>query len=225
MDDHILSIIELVLLILTFASAIFAIIRIFRKSIPMYFQLIVCAVSCNALAYLYNFLINLVMNDGNGWMYLGDWGNLGMQIFFLAANFGQFDSIIDGNNEKFKKQRRLAFIAPAVLLAIRIPALLNLNAFVLNEKILLVIVTVIVMLASYFCLKMILIRDPEDIFLEGVKPANACALLYFLTDQIYLLSTMYELKTLKIILGYCLYIILIAIPLAADWGSRKWKTL
>ena len=92
---------------------------LFRKELPKYFQLYVCAAGCYMLEELW-VIVNSLLGDGvaDGLITVRLIGFFGCLCFLLSANANQFDMVVDEGNDK--KAKTLAFTAPTLLFALMV---------------------------------------------------------------------------------------------------------
>ena len=215
---------EVISFLISLAAFIFGAVNLFKKGIPMYFKLFGIAEACYAIEELW-VVINTMFGTEDPFVSVRLFGTFGFFCFILSANVGEFDRTIDEGKEESKKARRLAFIAPAFFFMIYI-----LSAFLLQEKgvaylILEFIVFLPVFLASYFCLKHLLLPTDSLGFLTTTKEVDIVSLVLFLVNFGYVLDILDGVPML--INFYDIFAALIAalLTICSVKGAKRWKTL
>ena len=197
---------------------------LFRKGIPKFFQLYVCAAGCYMLEELWA-IVNSLLGDGSqaGLLTVRLFGFFGCLCFMLSANANEFDKVVDeGTN---RKARVLALIAPVVLLM-----LYAVYAFSpLNERTVGGIITGLLsispaLFAAYFSMKHLLLKEDEMGFLQSTKWIDITALVFYAANYFYPLADLYCPKT--VMCGYDLILagMLFGIIILCRRGAIKWKT-
>ena len=171
---------EILFAIASFLLAAFAFVfgaaKLFKKKIPLYWQLIVCAAGCFAMQQL-SCAVRLWCGASEE-PDIGMLGIFGCNLFLFSANYGTLDGIVD-DGFGTRSARRFALLAPA-LLALLAAAVF----FAWKEKNLLCAVVWVVLLltalgASYFNLKHLLLpMDPFE-FLRATRQSNLAALVFY----------------------------------------------
>ena len=197
---------------------------LFRRGIPKFLQLYVCAAGCYMLEELW-VIVNSLLGDGSqaGLLTVRLFGFFGCLCFMLSANANEFDKVVDeGRNGK---ARALAHLAPAVLLVlyalyafspvnIRSAAAVLLGLFSISPA----------LFASYFSLKHLLLPEDAMGFLTLMKGTDVLALVFYAANYLYPLADLYCPKT--VMSGYDLILagMLFGIIILCRRGAIKWKT-
>lgn len=169
------------MLICTIIAFIYGAFRFFRKGKAMYLQMIVCAIGCMMLGRL--FRVVMIMTGGfipDGF-HVGILGWIGSFLFFFTANYGQMDSLVDDGGKDNTKYRLIAMAAPLVIAAgyIRIA----LSDTTLGNKIMYLIVVLLIMQASYYNLKHLIMPDVELGIIRSIRGYNLMALAFALLSM------------------------------------------
>ena len=150
--------------------------KLFKKGMPLYWQLYICAAGCFALRQLsetVNFLCGLRGNIGVGML-----GIFGCNFFLLSANYGTLDNIVDDGSADTESARGSAQAASIVLAALTALALLAWRKKDLVCGVLWFLMLLPVLPASYFNMKHLLMPlDPFEL-LRAAKPCNHAALCF-----------------------------------------------
>ena len=212
--------------IISVAVSIFGTVKMFRRNEPLYFKMIVCASWCYTAQILYQLcLLYAVGSDGAyGDNILSGLGTNAYAAFAFAANYGQFDSIIDGKNKKYRKLRLISLAAPAlfIVFAAVLFVLWPVSGEPILELVLYMAVSASLMPGCvYFNLKYLLLRD-DGVLVRGVRPLNLCSLLFCFAFLAELFASALGYIVLRDIFLYVLVSIVAATVLAAEWGRRQW---
>ncbi len=82
------------------SSAVFGMLMMFKKKVPMYFTLHVCGVWCYAIGLIYLLLMVICGETYIETRSLDPLAAAGMFTFFTSANYGTFNSLIDDSGKK-----------------------------------------------------------------------------------------------------------------------------
>lgn len=197
--------------------------HLFRKGVPKFFQLYVCAAGCYMLEELW-VIINSLLGNGSqdGLVTVRLFGFFGCLCFMLSANANEFDKIVDEG--KSKNAKLLAIIAPTALLALYV---LYVISSVNTKSVTVIVIGFLSILpalpASYFNLKHLLLPPDEGGFLKGTKAADILALVFYAANYIYPLMDLYCPGTVMSVYDLLLAGILFGIIAACRKGAVKWK--
>lgn len=207
--------------IISLGASAFGIKKLFRKKIPLYFQLLVMAAVCFSLEMLFT-LVGELTEIYDPILNLGMTGSFGCNFFLLSANYGQLDSIIDDNSQNNRMARNVAIIAPVLCAA----AIASVFITFANQNLATAIILVLVLLpscpASYFNLKHLLLPVDPFGFLEGTKTCNIIALAFYVLNILYALSVSMDDAMLNGCISILLAISMGALVLSAVKGVKQW---
>ena len=204
------------------AAVIYGFFRVFRSKTPLYFRIAVLAIFCALLEYVNNSLVLLCSENGYVIRNLGGLAMGGFCAFMFAANYGQFDSIVDGGQKQYRHCRILAWIAPIVLLIPEVISDIMMQETDILYLVLCAVLDASILPCSYFNLKVILMKDDGTGFIKGAKPINVISLLYIVLENAsaYLLEG--YLVTPMIVIYYITIATCIAGVFCVDWGRKQW---
>lgn len=199
--------------------------HLFRKGMPKYFQLFVCAAGCYMLEELW-VIVNSLLGSGSldGLVTVRLFGFFGCLCFMLSANVNEFDAVVDegtGGNA-----RALAYIAPAVLLILY--ALYVFSAVNSDTAPTIVIGFISIapaLFAAYFSLKHLLLPEDEMGFLQAVRGVDIFALAFYVANYIYPLIDLYCSKSVMSVYDLLLAGLLFGMIVLCRKGAIQWKTL
>ena len=218
---------------------IYSAIAVFGHKAPLYFQITFCAAVCACLEFIYSSVLvlcatgNPLYENAEGVFGLGSLSCGGFGAFFFAANFGQFDSIIDGGKKEYRFIRIISLIAPIVLLSTTVLSMMASE----SKHFLMYFIAVFNLSCnlpcSYYNLKMILIKDDGTGFIKGAKMLNLASLLYIMFQHA---STVFDIfgerissYELYVFIGLALFIPVIiaigAVFIFSARGKKKWMNL
>ena len=204
------------------AAVIYGFFRMFRNKTPLYFRIGVLAIFCALLEYINNSLVLLCSEDGYVIRNLGALAMGGFCAFMFAANYGQFDSIVDGGQKKYRYCRILAWIAPIALLVPEVISDIMMQETDAFYLVMCALIDASVLPCAYFNLKVILMKDDGTGFVKGAKPMNVVSLLYILLEN----ASAYLLEGESIVPMIVVYYVTIAVCIAGifclDWGRKQW---
>lgn len=209
---------------ITFLSALGALIYglrwMIRKKAALYFQMIIGAVGCHILGYLFDLcelFVNGALSEG---FTIGYLGTIGCFLSLLTANFGCVDGMLDDRSPAMRKSRYLALLAPVTLVLLLVPNLLG--DVPMETKISYVFVWVPAIFSAYFNLKHALIPDMGFGFVKAIRPFNVSALIFTVLQLLHLtLWNFFDwipLMISGIVLGVACWIMVVM----AKRGVERW---
>ena len=202
---------------------IYGIIKFFKPKKAVYPQMITLAVGCMAFGRLYQVVRLLTGGEILNSFQLGLFGIIGSLMFLFSANYGAIDSLADDGSKEFTKYRIVSVAAPLVAAALYFIFIFAADTAKLT-KIIYGIITVFVMLASYFHLKHLIFPDVDFGVINCLKPYNLLALMYsfICMAEMIFLSLNSEIGIL--IVGVIMGGLLIGIVISVERGIKKWTT-
>lgn len=211
---------NLAMFICTGVSFTYGAIRFLKKGKALYLQMIVGGLGCMMLSRAFQFITLWTSSSLPGGFHIGMLGMVGAFLFFLSANYGQMDKLLDDGAKENRKYRLIALIAPAVLLG-TFSSLFFIPAAKEN-LVIYGIITAIVMFASYFNLKHLIFPDVEFGIIRSIRGYNLIALLLALlsTVEIVFLALNIEIALWIIYAATC--VVSIAIVPILERGVKKW---
>lgn len=190
------------------------------KRTPLYFQMIIGALWCHLLGYLYDLCELFTTGTLAEGFTIGYLGSLGCFLFLLSAGFGCMDGILDDRSPAMRSSRYLALLAPAAILSLLVP---NFFAEVpIGTKVWYALLWIPATLSSYFHLKHALLPDMGFGFVKAIRPFNLAA-LGFIFFQLLHMTFWNFFDWLPLLLsGLCFGAASIAMVILAEKGVRKW---
>lgn len=212
---------DIINLVLSTGAFIYGATKLFHKGKPMYFQILICAVGCYTLQE-FSSVINYLCDGFEEGIAISILGLMGCVMFILAANRGALDALVDEHDEKGRRARLLALVAPIVVLVSIVFAVIIWKDLV--KPIVLIVVLVImisIVPASYFSLKHLLLPKDSLGILECTKPCNIFSFLYLMIALVYCLSfgiSSYAAGAISIFCTLCI----VGLAVSAVKGAEKW---
>ena len=84
----------------------------------LYLKMVTCGVGCQMFSRLFYVVYIMTQGSTPDGFHIGFLGMAGSFLFFLSANYGQMDTLVDDGTAAFRKTRLEALLVPCVLLAI-----------------------------------------------------------------------------------------------------------
>ena len=211
---------NLAMFICTAVSFTYGAIRFFKKGKALYLQMIVGGLGCMMLSRAFQFITIWTTSSMPEGFHVGMLGMAGGFLFFLSANYGQMDKLLDDGARENRKYRLIPLIAPCVLAGIY--AALFFIPSSLDKRGIYGVIVAIIMFASYFNLKHLIFPDVEFGFIRSIRGYNLIALLLALLSvgEIVLLSL--NMQTFLLILYVATCLVSLAIVPVLERGVKKW---
>ena len=208
--------------LIVLAFTIFGVFMLFSKKRPLYFSIAMFAVVSGTAEFVYNALLYMCSMEDYAFYNLGSLAVSGFYAFMFSANYGQFDSIVDGGQKAYKKARILAFIAPILLLGVSAATIVSSDFGSVLYWIIMVVPLLVMIPCSYFNLKVILMKDDGMNFVKGAKPVNIASLLYIFLQTLSMISSAIGSMQIATIAYYGLALVLIGMVFCILYGRKQW---
>ena len=220
-----IKICEILAFILSVTAFGYGAFMLFRKGMPKYFQLYVCASGCYMLEELW-VIVNSLFGNGSqdGLLTVRILGFFGCLCFMLSANANEFDKVVDEG--KNKKAKAIALTAPALLLVLfAFYAFSPANTLSPAINVIELLSISPGLFAAYFSLKHLFLPTDKIGYLKLTRSIDIAALVFFGTNYVYPLADLYIPKTVMSLYDLILAVILFVIIAACRRGAVKWKAL
>ncbi len=195
--------------------------RFLRPKQPLYATMIVLGIGCAALGRLYQCVRLLTGYSLTDHFQIGVLGTLGTFSFFLSANYGQIDSLVDDGSPAFRKYRRIALCGPALIAVLYAAAAAG--DIPLSVKFGFGAVSVAIAAACYFHVKHIFIPDVAYGVVRAQRHYNMLALDLGIVSVLEMNALAHSLEWLLIVSGFLLCVFLAAVVPVMDKGVRAWR--
>ena len=196
--------------------------RFFHPKAAVYTQMVTFACLVILFGRLYQIIRIVTVGELAERFHLGVLGMIGSILFLFAANFGVMDSLVDDGSKELRKYRLIPLAAPALVLA----AWLAIFCFAddsIPTKIVTGVISVCVMLASYFNLKHLIIPDVAFGVIRSIRQYNLLALIYEFLCFAEMIAQIRNREIITLIVGILAGILLPFIILSVDRGGKKWS--
>lgn len=220
----------LVVLVPSLIAAVYGIAVILRRVKGLYFSMGVMAIVCQMIGQLAYCITAFTGHSQQLGFHVGTLGSVGSCLFFLTANIGPVDQLVDDKSRDLRKYRLLASTAPAAAIALFVFCALVMqrrNCYV--GFITSLILTVAVVMPLYFSMKMAIIPDVKGGFIYCMRPYNyAVTALGLLNTLERGLRNLWMGETvLESVLMYVLYaaigICTLVVTAFLTRGANQWK--
>jgi hypothetical protein len=212
---------ELAPLAATLFSLIYGLKHFFKKGKPLYLQSITMAMASHALGSIYHLCQTLTSEEiveGFTPAYLG---RIGFFLFILTASYGQLDRIVDDGSSKMRPARRMALVAPLLVVLLYIPNLL-IEEVSSSTKVVYALVWIPAIICVYFNLKHAIIPDLDFGFIKAIKPYNIFVLLLSFSELLCLTAWDYYYPVQVAITAIAFAALCICTMISARKGVEKW---
>lgn len=216
---------ELAAFAVTASVFIFGAFNLFKKEIPKYFKLYVCAAGCYMLEELW-VIVNALLGNGkaDGLSTVRLVGIFGCLCFMLSANVNEFDKVVDDG--KNKKAKLLSLIAPAILIALCAVSVFSpLNSMTAVEKVMGTLSILPALFGSYYSLKHLLLPEDSMGFLRATRKIDVLALAFYLLTYLYSLANLFFSNLIMSLYDFLITIVFLGIIVFCKKGANKWKAL
>lgn len=201
-------------------SFTYGVVRFFKKGKALYLQMIVGGLGCMMLGRVFQFVTLLTRGMLPEGFHIGTLGIVGGFVFFLSANYGQMDKLLDDGAKENRKYRLLGLLAP--LLMAGIFGLLFIFNPGLESMIVYGVMTAIIMFASYFNLKHFIFPDVEFGIIRSIRGYNLIALLLGVLSVGEITLLLWN-KTIPLLILYiAICVVSIAVVPVLEKGVKKW---
>ena len=211
---------NLAMFICTAVSFTYGVVRFFKKGKALYLQMIVGGLGCMMLGRAFQFITLLTRGFLPDGFHVGALGIVGSFVFFLSANYGQMDKLLDDGAKENRKYRLLGLLAP--LLIAGIYSLIFLFNIGRESMIVYGVMAAIIMFASYFNLKHFIFPDVEFGIIRSIRGYNLIALLLAVLSVGEIALLLWNKLIPLLILYVAICVVSIAIVPILEKGVKKW---
>lgn len=206
---------DVLVFIAAFASAIWALVSLRRKRLPLFMELSAYGQAAYALGMGYDLLYKsaVAAEVVEGDAFVSSLGFAGAFFFFFTSYYGAMDSLADEGGSSLRPRRLAALFASFVLLAAGGGWLWSLGMPFDAACMLPVAAT------AYFSLKHALMPDVEGGFVDAIRPYNAVLLAFCLVQPFCLAGLQGPAGWLVSIVDAAL---LFALPIVGAKGVGRW---
>ena len=202
---------------------IYGAVRFFRRNKAVYAQMITLACGVTAFGRLYQIIRIISIGNVTDGFHLGILGTFGSLLFLFAANFGLMDTLCDDGSKELRKYRLIPVAAPVLVIAAYLVLFLITDQTVLVKSVAGAI-SFIVLLASYFNLKHLIIPDVDFGVIRCLRAYNLLALIYEFLCISELISMSRGNDVITLIVGILTGAVMPLITISVYSGVKKWTT-
>lgn len=211
---------NLAILVCAAVSFVFGAFRYLRPRKPLYASMIVLASGCLLLGRLFQCILLWSGGTLTDRFQIGALGAAGAFAFFLSANYGQIDSLVDDGGKRFRPYRAIGWTGPLLILALY--ALVALSPAGLSFRLSSALPAAVIAAACYFHVKHLFIPDVEYGVVRCQRPYNALALAMGAAIMTEMTALARNSQVLLLISGTVLCAVSLAIVPTMDRGVKRW---
>ena len=201
-------------------SFTYGVARFFKKGKALYLQMIVGGLGCMMLGRAFQFVTLLTRGFLPSGFHIGLLGIAGSFVFFLSANYGQMDKLLDDGAKHNRKYRLLGLLAPLLMACIY--GLVFLFNTETESMIVYGVMTAIIMFSSYFNLKHFIFPDVEFGIIRSIRGYNLIALFLGVLSVGETILLLWGKLIPLLILHVAICAVSIAIVPILEKGIKKW---
>ncbi len=194
--------------------------RYLRPKKPLYASMIVLGLACVVLGRMFQCILLWTGGSLTERFQIGVLGTAGAFAFFLSANYGQIDSLVDDGGKRFRKYRVVGWAGFLCILALY--AAIALSPAALPLKISFAVSALIIAAACCFHVKHLIIPDVDYGVVRCQRAYNALALVMGLASMAEMAALAWGSEPLFLISGAVLCAAALTIVPAMDRGVKKW---
>ena len=213
---------NLAILLCAAAGFVFGAFRWLHPKKPLYASMIVLGLGCVMLGRLFQCIWLWTGAGLTERFQIGVLGGAGAFSFFVSANFGQVDSLVDDGGKRFRAFRIAGWAGPLGIAALY--AAILLSPAKAELKIAFGFTALLIALASYFHVKHLLIPDVDYGVVRCQRPYNALALGMGIASMVEMIALARDMKTLVAVAGAALCILSIVLVPVMNRGVKRWTT-
>lgn len=211
--------------IISLAAFLFGAFFLFKKEVPVYYKICVCAVGCFALGTFSSLVFAVCESSSYQLINVSLLGIFGCLCFLVSANIGG-DNIHEREEIKIRLKNKdlLAYLAPLVLIISLVISFIPIcETRSIAEIVFLIIVFLPILPASFLSLLYLIKPSKKLQLFKFTKLCNLCILLFCISNVI----SLYLQYVIQIQYAEVLYLInavlLSALTFDAIRGAKKWK--
>ncbi len=169
-------IMNLWVLLCSLFGSIYGLCLFFRPGKAVYLQLVASGVGCILLARLFQFVYLAAKGDLNTGFHVGMIGIIASFLFFLTANYGQIDGLVDDRTKAFRRTRIRAFLLPLLILVLYGWFFFAVESIELRAVI--GVVAFFSMICTYYNFKHVIIYDVDLGIVKPLRRYNILVIVY-----------------------------------------------
>ena len=214
------EIMNLWILICSLIGSIYGFYRFFRPKKAVYLQLIASGVGCILVARFFQFIHLAVKGDLCDGFHVGMLGIIASFLFFLTANYGQMDGLVDDRTKAFRRTRIRSLFLPFLILL-----LYGWFFFVVKNTELRVVIGVVacfIMICTYYNFKHVIIFDVELGIVKPLRFYNNLVIAYAVLTMLEFIGLYADITPLYIVACAGIGIVAILLLPVLKGGVDQW---
>ncbi len=208
------------MLVCSFFGTVYGFRIVFKKNKALYLKMINFGVACFMLSKLFNVIILVTNGELYKGFNIGILGIVGSFLFFLSANYGQMDGLVDDRSSTFRLTRIKALIMPAVILIGYVFLFLNIQN--ITSRISTAFLILFILPCLYFNFKHIIIYDVDLGIIKQLKFYNILAVIYAFLTVAQLYGTYMMITPVYVGASICSGLVIALIMPVVIGGAKKW---
>lgn len=201
-------------------SFTYGVVRFFKKGKALYLQMIVCGIGCMMLSRAYHVITLLTTGVLTEGFHVGRLGIMGSFLFFLCANYGQVDKLLDDGAKENRKYRIIPLVAPILIWLGYQMVLFGVTT--VENKVVCGVTAALIMFASYFNLKHLIFPDVEFGFIRNIRNYNLIALILAVLSIGEMIFLILEWIVPLVILYIMMCVVSLTMIPVLERGVKKW---
>lgn len=209
--------------LISLAAFIYGVLAASRNGGPMYFRIVIGVAVCHLLKEM-SALVAYLCGDPVGSFTVATLATISSVFFLLSANYGQIDGIVDDGSTR-ARIKLISCVVPLLLLC-SFAAFLAAGVLRNTMQIITDAAVVVLMLpASYFNTKHLLMPDDEVGFLKSSRGCNIGAIVYYFLLRLQTLAELTGPQVFSEGMRVAVSASVMLLVWMAERGGKRWKTL
>ena len=214
------KIMNLWVMICAAAGSMYGFYHFFRPKRAVYLQLITSGVGCILFARVFQFIHLAVKGSLRAGFHVGMLGVIASFMFFLTANYGQMDGLVDDRSKAFRKVRILALLMPFVIMLLYVWFCLTVDNTEL--RIVIGVATLFIMICAYYNFKHVIIYDVDMGIVKSLRFYNILVIAYALLTMLEFIGLYADIRPLYIAACTGIGIVALLLLPVLKGGVEKW---
>lgn len=206
---------------ISIAAFVYGAVKLFKKEIPLYCQIIMWAVGCYCLQCIENCVV-YICGDFSDRGVVAQLAMCGFYFALISANFGTLDNIVDDRSKPNGKYRKLALIAPTFYTIISVAAFVHIFPIYNFAAIVYGLSMLAIIVASYFNLKHLILPKDEQGILSCTKMCNIISLIFYTIAILLVLGYGRINIVLSNVSNVVLSVLVLLLTAATVKGGKSW---
>lgn len=204
-------------------GAIYGAVNFLAGKSALYLKMIACGVGCQMFSRLFNLVYIATQGEFKGGFNVGMLGMVGSFLFFLSANYGQMDSLVDDGTKAFRATRLKALIVPVLLVVMYMVFFFRMPDT--GVRLAVGVVTAFMLPCAYYHFKHIIIYDVEMGIIRQVRAYNILAVVYAFLVLLEYIAGYLSVSWLYVVSCISVGLVTVAIIPVLKGGAGKWTLI